>query len=119
MYRIPKDLDLSPIIGEFATQIRVGQFDLQFTFGDINFIVQSPINLFRDGRLTAHWEPGRWPDGGFYEIMNTEIRHSEVVSDSLIVIEFENHIQMHLVDNSDQHESMQIQIRGNPFPWII
>ena len=119
MYRVPKDLDLSPITGEFTTQIRVGQFDLQFTFGDISFIVQSPINLFRDGRLMAHWEPGYWPDVGFYEIMNTEIIRSEVVNDSLIVIEFKNHIQMHLVDNSDQYESMQIQIKGNPSPWII
>lgn len=119
MYRIPKDLDLSPLTGEFTTQIRVGQFDLQFTFGDINFRVQSPVNLFRDGILMAHWEPGRWPDADFYEIMNTEIICSEVFSDSLIAIEFENHIQMHLVDDSDQYESMQIQIKGNPSPWII
>lgn len=119
MYRVPKNLDLSPMTGEFTTQIRVGQFDLQFTFGNISFIVQSPVNLFRDDRLMAHWEPGRWPDVGFYEIMNAEIIHSEVVNDSLIVIEFENHIQMHLVDNSDQYESMQIQIKGNPSPWII
>jgi len=119
MYRIPKDLDLSSLIGEFTTQIRVGQFDLQFTFGDISFIIQSSVNLFRDGRLMAHWEPGRWPDVGFYEIMNTEIIRSEVVNDSLIVIEFENHIQMHLVDNSDQYESMQIHFKRDSLHWII
>ena len=50
MYRIPKDLDLSPVVGEFTTQVRVGQFDLQFTFGSVNFAVQSPVNLFRAGR---------------------------------------------------------------------
>jgi hypothetical protein len=33
MCRVPKDLDLSPVVGEFTTQVRVGQFDLQFTFG--------------------------------------------------------------------------------------
>ena len=50
MYKIPKELDLSPVVGEFITQIRVGQFDLQFTFGPVNFAVGSPVNLFRDGK---------------------------------------------------------------------
>ena len=59
MYRIPKDLDLSPVVGEFTTQLRVGQFDLQFTFGPVNFAVQSPVNIFRDGKLVAHWEEGK------------------------------------------------------------
>ncbi len=50
MYRIPKDLDLSQIVGTFTTQLRVGQFDLQFTLGDphhqVTFAVQSAVNLF-------------------------------------------------------------------------
>jgi hypothetical protein len=32
MYTIPNDLAPSPVVGEFTTQVRVGQFDLQFTF---------------------------------------------------------------------------------------
>ena len=60
MYRIPDKLDLSPVVGEFTTQVRVGQFNLQFTFGPVRFAVQSPVNLFRDGKLIAHWEEGRW-----------------------------------------------------------
>jgi hypothetical protein len=119
MYRIPKDLDLSPVVGEFTTQVRVGQFDLQFTFGSVSFAVQSPVNLFRDGKLVAHWEEGRWPDPGFYDIMNTEVRRCEVVNDRLIVFEFENGITMHLEDSSDQYECMQISIGGNPSSWII
>ena len=54
MCRIPSDLDLSPAVGEFTTQVRVGQFDLQFTVGSVNIAVQSPVNIFRDGRLVAH-----------------------------------------------------------------
>src|SRR5258705_13982313 len=87
MYRIPKELDLSPVVGEFTTQVRVGQFDLQFTFGSVSFAVQSPINVFRNGKLVAHWEEGKWPDPGFYEIMNSEVRRCEVVNDRLIVFE--------------------------------
>lgn len=119
MYRIPKELDLSPVIGEFTTQLRVGQFDLQFTLGSVNFAIQSPVSLFRDGRLVAHWEEGKWPDTGFYDVMNAAVTRCEVANDRLIVLEFENGLEMHLVDNSDQHETMQITFEGNPSQWII
>jgi len=119
MYRIPKELDLSPIVGDFTTQIRVGQFDLQFTIGDVSFAIQSPVNLFRGGELIAHWEEGKWPDPGFYDIMNTEVIRCQIVNDRLIIVEFKNGIEMHLEDNSDQYESMQIQSKGNASPWII
>ena len=119
MYRIPKELDLSPVVGEFTTQVRVGQFDLQFTFGDVNFTIQSPVNLFRNGKLIAHWEEGKWPDPGFYEVMNTEVTRCQVVNDRLLVFEFANGIEMHLQDNSDQYESMQIWFKDNPSEWII
>ena len=119
MYRIPKELDLKPVVGEFTTQVRVGQFDLQFTFGDVNFIIQSPISIFRDGKLVARWEEGKWPEPGFYDIMNTEVRRCEVVSDRLIVFQFDNGVEMHLEDSSDQYESMQISFAGNPALWVI
>jgi hypothetical protein len=119
MYRIPADLDLSSVIREFTTQVRVGQFDLQFTFGPVNFAVQSPVKLFRDGEIIARWEEGRWPDSGFYDIMNTPVRRCEVVSDRLIVFEFENGIAMHLEDSSDQYESMQISVDGKQAQWVI
>jgi hypothetical protein len=119
MYRIPKELDLSPVVGEFTTQIRVGQFDLQFTFGEVDFGINSPVNLFRDGKLIGHWEEGQWPEAAFYDIMNIGITRCDTKTDRLIVITFANGIEMHLTDDSDQYECMQIRFKGNPFPWII
>lgn len=119
MYRIPKDLDLSAVVGEFTTQVRVGQFDLQFTFGPVNFAVQSPVSLFQHGALVATWTEGKWPEPGFFDVMNSEVKRCEVVNDRLIVFEFENGLEMHLEDNSDQYESMQISIDGIPGQWII
>jgi hypothetical protein len=119
MYRIPASLDLSPVLGQFRTQVCVGQFDLQFTLGPVNFAVQSPVSLFREGKLLAHWEEGCWPEPGFFDTMNTEVRRCQVVSDRQIVIEFANGIEMHLEDNSDQYESMQITFEGEKAPWII
>lgn len=119
MYRIPDDLDLSPLIGTFTTQVRVGPSDLQFTFGPVSFFVQSPVNLFRNDKLLAHWEEGRWPDAGFYDILNVNVRSCEVVNERLIVFEFDNGIEMHLKDDCDQYESMQIYVEGASSPWII
>lgn len=119
MYRIPKELDLSPIVGKFTTQIRVGQFDLQFTFGSVSFAVASPVSLFGDLVLIGHWEEGNWPDPAFYDTMNTEITRCDIKTDRLIVITFANGIEMHLADDSDQYECMKIHFEGNPSPWII
>jgi hypothetical protein len=117
MYRIPKDLDLSAAVGEFTTQVRVGQFDLQFTFGSINFAVQSRVQLLRDDKLVAEWDEGRWPDPGFFDIMNTTVNRCEVLNDRLIEIAFENGLTMRFVDDSDQYECLLITIDGNL--WVI
>ena len=119
VYRIPKELDLSRIVGEFTTQVRVGQFDLQFTFGSVNFAIQSSVSLFLEGKPVGYWQEGRWPDPSFYDIMNTKVSRCTIVNDKLIEIEFESGLTMHLEDNSDQYESMQITIDGDLSPWII
>jgi hypothetical protein len=119
MYRIPHELDLTPVIGEFTTQLRVGQFDLQFSFGIVDFAISSPVNLFRNEKLIGHWEEGKWPKPAFYKIMNSEITQCQIVNDRLIIITFANGIEMHLKDDSDQYECMQINIKGNPTTWII
>jgi hypothetical protein len=119
MYRIPKDLDLSPVVGEFTTQVRVGQFDVQFTFGRVNFAVQSPVHLFRGGKQVARWEEGKWPEPGFFDLMNSKVTRCEAISDRVIVFEFENGLEMRLADSSDQYESMQISFADQPSPWIV
>jgi hypothetical protein len=119
MYRISKDLNLSPIIGEFTTQLRVGQFDIQFSFGPVDFAVSSPIELFRNGKPFARWEEGTWPDPGFYDVMNVEVTRCDIPNDRLMVLEFKNGVVMHLVDDSDQYECMIITFKGDPSPWII
>ncbi len=119
MYRIPSSLDLRQAVGEFTTQVRVGQFDIQFTFGPVDFVVESPIRLLRSGEIIGEWEEGRWPDSGFYDIMNQKVTKCDIASERRIVISFEDGLEMHLEDDSDQYESMQIRISGNPNPIII
>ena len=117
MYRIPNDLDLSKVVGEFITQVRVGQFDLQFTLGDVNFVIQSAVNLILNGEIIGKWEEGKWPDSKFFEIMNVNVVKYEIPNDRLIILHFENGIEMHLMDSSDQYECMLIIIESDT--WII
>jgi hypothetical protein len=119
MYGIPKELDLSPVVGECTSQVGVGQFDLQFTFGNVHFSISSPVNVFRGRELIAHWEEEKWPDPGFYEVMNTEVTHCLIVNERRIVFKFGNGIEMHLEDNSDQYESMLIGFKDPPSEWVI
>lgn len=119
MYRVPLDLDLSKIVGEFTTQVRVGQFDLQFTFGPVNFAVQSPVQLMKSGEVIGRWEEGQWPEPGFFHVMNAAVSRWEIPDDRTIVIYLENGIEIHLRDSSDQYESMQISVEGGPAQLII
>jgi hypothetical protein len=119
MYRIPKELDLSPVAGQFTTQIGVGQFDIQFEFGDVHFSITSEVKLFRSAALIGRWTEGQWPDASFYDIMNTNVIRCEIRTDRLIVLSFENGIEMHLADDSDQYECMLIKFKGSHDPWIV
>ena len=119
MYRVPLDLDLSKLVGEFTTQVRVGQFDIQFTFGPVNFAIQSPVQLIKDGQVVGRWEEGRWHEPGFFEVMNSAVSRWKIPDDKTIIIYLENGIELHLQDSSDQYESMQISVEGNPVQVII
>jgi len=119
MYRIPKELDLSGVIGEFTTQICVGKFDIQFSLGKVHFSVWSPIKLVRNEEILCTWEEGRWPDSGFIELFNVNITKFEIPNDQQIILYFDNGVEMHLSDTSDQFESMQISIEGESGTWII
>jgi len=78
MCRIPNNLDLSNVVGEFTTQVLVGQFDLQFTFSEVNFAIQSPVSLIRNGGVIGRWEGGKWLDTQFFEIMNANVVICEI-----------------------------------------
>lgn len=119
MYRIPLDLDLSAIIGQTNPQIRVGQFDIQFSFGKVNFAVQSQIVLRKDGKQIGGWEQGVWPDEQFYSIMNSAASSYQVVNDRLLEIHLENGIEICLKDDSDQFECLKISIEGEANSHII
>ncbi|MFN8702532.1 MAG: hypothetical protein ACK5X0_10445 [Rhodospirillales bacterium] len=119
MYRIPSDLNLSKVIGQFTTQLCVGQFDIQFSFGEVHFAVQSSIELVRNGEIIGGWHQGEWPTTQFYEIMNAKVARCEIPNERTIVVYLDNSIEIHLRDDSDEFECIQISFKGDQNQCII
>lgn len=117
MNRVPSNLSLDRIVGSFLTQLRVGQYDLQFTFGDVDFIVESEVSLIRNGRRIGFWKGGRWPSTEFYEIMNTNVVEYSIPDERTIIILLDNGIEITLRDNSEVYESIRVSIGKDQ--WII
>ncbi|BAN02825.1 hypothetical protein YM304_25110 [Ilumatobacter coccineus YM16-304] len=116
MYGVPQDLDLSAVAGEFTTQVRVGQYDLQFTFGSVNFAVQSQVSVLDGERVVARWSEGVWPEAGFFDVMNAAVVGWTIGPDR-IDLDLENGLSLRFVDDSEQYETMQIRI-GDDL-WVI
>ena len=114
MYGIPSDLNYASMIGEFTTQICVGPLDLQFTLGDFRFIVQSPIEIFKDEIRIGGWDGASWPDAAFYDLMNVAVAGVDLLDDKTMRISFENGLIAELTDDSDRYESMQIIVGKAP-----
>lgn len=114
MYGFPSNLDYSTMVGEFTTQVCVGQFDLQFMLGNFRFIVQSPIRLIRDGNLIGGWDAASWPDPAFYGLMNVTVTGVDFPDNKTMRIVFESGLIAELTDNSDRHETMQIIVGKEP-----
>ena len=112
MYRFSSDLDLSPLVGSFTTQVLVGQYDLQFHFGDSWLASQSSVELTKDETVIGRWESGRWPDPTFYDVMNSDITAAFVKDDCNLIVVLENGLSIRFTDDTDQFESMQVHIAG-------
>lgn len=106
------------LIGTETTQIRVGQFDIQFTIGRVDFCIQSKVTLHENGEEIGLWEEGQWPDSAFYKILNVPVKAVKIMLPKEIIITFESGISIRLCDSSDQFESMKISFDGKE-PLII
>ena len=112
MYRFAADLDLSSALGQETTQLCVGPYDLQFSFGPIAFAVQSTVEIWRNDRLIGSWEAGGWPDACFYQVLSTTLEAFAVLDPQRLSLRLANGLELHLLDTSEQYESLQIYVGG-------
>ena len=89
--------------------------------GSPDVVTERPgrIKLVKNGNAVGRWAPGKWPDSGFLQLMNVNVSGWEKPNDRAIVIRLENGIEIHLADDSDQYECIQITTEGKPGSVII
>ena len=119
MYGFPADLDLSAAVGQEITQFGVGPYDLQFALGEVVFTVQSAVELRRGDTMIAAWEGGGWPSPDLYEVFCQPVTAIRVVDASRLAIALENGLELHILDASEQYESLAIRVPGVEGPYII
>jgi hypothetical protein len=112
MYGFPADLDLSTAIGQETTQLRIGPHDLQFSFGEVTFAVQSTVELRRGSLFVSAWHAGEWPGSDFYQVFGSPVTKMHRIDERRLCIALANGLDLHLLDTSDQYESLQIRISG-------
>jgi hypothetical protein len=118
MYQLPKKLDLSEAIGQCTTQLRIGPFDIQFSFGKVNFNIQSQVILTSHGETITQWEEGTWPDATFSQVFNVAMVDWQLQENS-IMLRLENGMEMQLMADNGGYECIQISIEGQDVLWVI
>jgi hypothetical protein len=119
MYGFPSDLNLAAVIGQETTQFCVGPYDLQFSFGYVSFVVQSRVELCREGKVVATWQAGGWPAEAFYQVFSTPVVSVRVVDSRRLCIALEGGLELHVLDTSEQYESAQIYLSDAERRYIV
>lgn len=119
MYPIPLDLDLSSALGQFTTQIRVGKYDLQFSFGSVHFQSMCKVILIKNESMVSVWKEGEWPEAAFLDVYNVNLSHYEIPNERLIILKLENELEIHLPVDDDQYECLSISIDNDIGPWYF
>ena len=122
MYGVPLDLDLQSIIGNDLNLVGLGKYDVQLNFdgSGVKICIQGDITLMEDKQVIAVWnEKGHWSSLAFQKLLNATVEGYAVPIKRLLEISFKNNLILHLHDNSDQYETMQIYFDDKSFSTII
>jgi len=120
MYGMPRDLDLQCIVGCDLNQISLGRYDVQFVFGKTTIAVQSRASCKAGGEVVATWTEGAgWDQLAYQGLLNATVQAYVVLDGKALQIEFSNGFELHLYDDSDRFETMQIYCPDDPNGPII
>jgi hypothetical protein len=119
MYGFPSDLNLLAAVGHETTQFCIGPYDLQFSFGPVAFAIQSRVELQQDGGVVASWQAGEWPGAAFYSALSKPVSAVRVVDERRLCIALQEGLELHVLDTSEQYESLQIYVQDVQGPYII
>jgi hypothetical protein len=119
MYGVPKDLNLTKALGSSITRIGIGKYDIHFNIGDVDFSIQSSVKLFKNRILIATWKEGDWLEKKFQELFNIDLINYTIPDDHTLILEFDENIELYLIEDDMPYESMQISIKGEQRNCVI
>ena len=109
MYGLPKDADLSFLIGEWPTQICAGEAQIIIRFGDGKRIsIQSLVHMYNSEDMRFEIDEYKTSAGPILELLGKKIISFEIVTPKELVLKFEDQYRLHIFDDSDQYESFEL-----------
>jgi len=112
MHGVPKDLDLSKLIGRNLDQVAIGEFQIQFVFDrDFNISVEGHWEL-RDvnGELIdAAVDNSQRDEYRIHRLLGLEVSRWAIKPPKSITIGFLNGMKLEVFDSSSEYESFSIQ----------
>ena len=116
-------LDLEGIVGHPMNLLCQGEFDLQLVFAVSNiqrFSIMSSLQLYEAGELLATWEGGSgWSALAYQKLLNAVPASWRIVEPAILEIAYENGLVMHILDDSDQYESVVIEFTDQPSVIVV
>ena len=110
MYGFPKDLNLDGLLGHYLTQLNLGSGSVEFIHDcRIKISATGPVSVFENGNLICEWDDYcRWTNADFQKLLSLNVTGWKIIADRTLELQYENGFSLHLVDDSDQYESVYI-----------
>ena len=111
MYGFPKDLNLDGLIGHYLAQLYLSPGSVELIHDcDIRICaVCCPLFVFENKILICKWDDYcRWTNADFQKLLSLNVTGWKIIADRTLEIQYENGFSLHLVDDSDQYESVHI-----------
>ena|SRR5258708_4425785 len=109
MHRLPKETDLSFLLGKTVEQVCLGQFQTQVHLNAASISIEGKhaLILAEENREIV-WERSAFPADGISKLLGQTLSRVSVIEDGTIDLSFSSGDRLLVFDDSDQYESYQI-----------
>jgi hypothetical protein len=110
MHGIPKDTDLSPLVGTTLEQLCIGLHEIILRFGDnLSLTVEGSLRIDFD---STSWNGSKYGEAAnvFAALLGVEVIRCAVIDSKTLCIEFANGGVVTAYDSKDCYESFQLRL---------
>ena len=113
MYGLQSSTDLTFLVGRKLEQLRLGEFDVQFSFDlDITISVQSRINYISEQESTLISAEHPYQTKDLWQLIGLKVLKIEILADGNLSISFDSDKSIIIIEIQDNFESYTIWNNG-------